>query len=130
MIAHLKALETRHDSENRLNWKLKLAKHLYAQGFGKQDIIELFRFIDWIMVLPEGLEHRFSAELMKDEEEKKMRYVTSIERIGIQKGIQKGIQQTIRKLLLNGLAPDEIVKLLDIDMQTVLTITQPSETEH
>ena len=86
------------------------------------------------MVLPEGLEHRFSAELMKDEEEKKMRYITSIERIGMQKGmqkgIQKGIQQTIRKLLLNGLAPDEIVKLLDIDMQTVLTITQPSETEH
>ena len=67
---------------------------------------------------------------MKDEEEKKMRYITSVERIGIQKGIQKGIQQTIRKLLLNGLAPDEIVKLLDIDMQTVLTITQPSETEH
>ena len=55
-----------------------------------------------------------------------MRYITSIERIGI----QKGIQQTIRKLLLNGLAPDEIVKLLDIDMQTVLTITQPSETVH
>jgi hypothetical protein len=125
-MAHLKALETRHDSENRLNWKLKLAKHLYAQGFGKQDIIELFRFIDWVMVLPEGLEHRFSAELMKDEEEKKMRYITSIERIGI----QKGIHQTIRKLLLNGLAPDEIVKLLDIDMQTVLTITQPSETVH
>jgi predicted transposase YdaD len=59
-----------------------------------------------------------------------MRYITSVERIGIQKGIKKGIHQTIRKLLLNGLAPDEIVKLLDIDMQTVLTITQPSETEH
>ena len=130
VMAHLKALETRHDSENRLNWKLKLAKHLYAQGFVRQDIIELFRFIDWVMVLPEGLEHRFSEELMKDEEEKKMRYITSVERIGIQKGIQKGIQQTIRKLLLNGLAPDEIVKLLDIDMQTVLTITQPTETVH
>jgi len=150
VMAHLKALETRHDFESRLNWKLNLAKRLYGQGFGRQDIIELFRFIDWVMVLPEGLENRFSEQLMKYEEEKKMPYVTSIEKIGIRKGFQEGIQEgiqkviekgiekgiqegihlSIRKLLLKGLTPDEVVKLLDIDMQTVLTIARPSETEH
>jgi hypothetical protein len=32
VMAHLKALETRHDFESRLNWKLNLAKRLYGQG--------------------------------------------------------------------------------------------------
>jgi hypothetical protein len=113
-----------------LNWKLNLAKRLYRQGFGRQDIIELFRFIDWVMVLPECLENRFSEQLMKYEEEKKMPYVTSIEKIGIRKGIQEGIHLSIRKPLLKCLPPDELLKLFDIYMQTVLTIARSSETEH
>lgn len=93
VMAHLKAQETRRNPSGRLQWKLSLVKGLYERGFRREDILELFRFIDWLMALPENLERRFSEEIMRYEEEKQMPYITSIEQIGIEKGIQQGIQQ-------------------------------------
>ena len=70
-----------------------MVKGLYEQGFSREDILELFRFIDWLMALPEEMERCFDEEITHYEEEKQMSYITSVERIGIQKGIQQGIQQ-------------------------------------
>ncbi len=55
MMAHLKAQETRKEMTNRLEWKLSLVKGLYEQGFRREDILELFRFIDWLLALPDAL---------------------------------------------------------------------------
>ncbi len=41
--------------------------------------------------LPEGLERRFLDHIHKVEEEKKMPYVTSAERFGIEKGREEGL---------------------------------------
>jgi hypothetical protein len=54
-LSHLKAQETRHDPAQRYVWKLRLIKSLYRRGYAKQDILELFRFIDWLLELPEVL---------------------------------------------------------------------------
>ena len=86
VMTHLKSLETRKDPDSRLKWKLSLVKRLYRKGYSREDILELFRFIDWIMTLPESLEKRFSDEMYEYEEEMKMPYVTSVERMGIKKG--------------------------------------------
>jgi hypothetical protein len=59
-------------------------------GYARQDVLELFRFIDWIFTLPPGLEARFQTELTRLETETQMPYVTSIERMGIEQGIQQG----------------------------------------
>ena len=56
VMAHLKASQTRSDREERLRWKLSLTRRLYQQGYQRQDIINLFSFIDWVMTLPENLE--------------------------------------------------------------------------
>ena len=93
VMAHLKTQATRHDLTDRLAWKLKLVKGLYQRGYNREDILELFRFIDWLMVLPEELEHGFEKAIIVYEEETNMTYVTSIERIGIKKGIEEGIEQ-------------------------------------
>jgi hypothetical protein len=55
-----------------------------------QDILELFRFIDWVMILPEELEEQFSDGLVQYEEEMKMPYVTSVERLGRARGRMEG----------------------------------------
>ena len=34
----------------------RMVKGLYARGYSRSQIVELFRFIDWIMVLPASLE--------------------------------------------------------------------------
>jgi len=97
VMAHLKALATRDDPANRLNWKLRLVKMLYVRGFSRQDILELFRFIDWVMILQDELETRFSNTILEYEEEMKMPYVTSVER----KGIERRRMEMSREALLN-----------------------------
>jgi len=57
------------------------------------DILELFRCIDWMLRLPEALEERIWSEMQAYEEEGKMPYVTSVERIGIRKGMAQGMAQ-------------------------------------
>lgn len=80
---------------------------LYQRGYQKKDILELFRFIDWLMVLPEEfelipeeLELSLTEALIRYEEEVKMPYVTSVQREGIKKGIEQGIQQGIQQGML------------------------------
>ena len=55
-------------------------------GFSRDEIVELFRFIDWLLVLPVALEQAFWQELLQFEEEKHMPYVTSVEQRGFEQG--------------------------------------------
>ena len=84
VMAHLKAKETRQNDQERKRWKLDLTKRLYEKGYQREDIINLFRFIDWLMRLPEELEQSFWQEVTQYEQENKMPYITSVERRGIQ----------------------------------------------
>lgn len=82
VLAHLQTLATRRDAKKRLHSKLALVRMLYERGYSKQDILELFRFIDWVLVLPEELEEEFAKSVVEYEEAVKMPYVTSVERVG------------------------------------------------
>lgn len=97
---HLKALETRGQSERRLEWKSRLFKAFYAANYSREDIIRLFHFLDWVMSLPDEIVQQFEELVLQFEEEKKMPYITSIERLGIQKGIAQGLEQGISKGIL------------------------------
>jgi len=86
VVAHLKTLETKKDDQARLKWKLSLSKALYLKGYSREDIMNLYRFIDWLMVLPKDLDLKFQDEMKAFEEEMKVAYITTAERIGIEKG--------------------------------------------
>ena len=64
---------------------------IVPRGYRREDVLNLFRFIDWIMRLPEEMEADFWQEIRRYEEEENMPYVTSVERIGVKKGIEQGI---------------------------------------
>ena len=49
------------------------------------------------MSLPEELDREFWQEVIQLEGEKRMPYITSVERFGIQKGIEQGIEQGIQQ---------------------------------
>ena len=91
--AHLKAQETAGSDAARYRAKLGLIRSLYRRGYARQEILELFRFIDWVLALPEGLEDQLWAEMQQFEEEKQMRYMSSVERIGMRKGMEKGMEK-------------------------------------
>ena len=101
--AHLKALETQEDAAARKAAKWQLLRRLYEQGYARADILNLFRFIDWVMGLPEELEEALWQEIHEYEEAKRMPYVTSVQRIGERIGEQRGEQRGERKGLLAGI---------------------------
>lgn len=97
VMAHLQMLATKKNKVQRLDYKLILAKQLYKQGYNKEEIIGLYKFIDWIMVLPAELEQQFLQTITTYEEEMKMPYISSAERFGIQKGLEQGLKQGLEQ---------------------------------
>ena len=55
------------------------------------------------MMLPEDLTKRFTEDLIRYEEEKKMPHVMSAERIGMEKGMEKGMLTDAREMVLEAL---------------------------
>ena len=80
VMAHLKAQDTREERQERKKWKLTLIRRLYSLGYSREDVINLFHFIDWVMSLPAELEQEFWQEIQLMEEERRMPYITSVER--------------------------------------------------
>jgi hypothetical protein len=91
VMAHLKVQETRGNYEERKRWKFYLARRLYERGHKKEDIIQLLKFIDWIMLLPKDLEDGFWQEIEKCEEGEKMPYMLSLERFAIERTIRQSL---------------------------------------
>ena len=97
VMAHLKAQETQRDSKRRQESKLSLIRRLYEQGYERREVVNLFRFVDWVMILPEGLEREFWQELKVYEEERRMPYITSVEQIGFARGVEQGLEQGLEQ---------------------------------
>ncbi len=107
VMAHLRTKATTQDLTSRLRWKLSLIKRMYELGYSRDKIILLFRLLDRLMTLPPDLELNFKTELQRFESEKEMRYVTSIERIGIAQTLQESIVKILKTRLQD--VPSELV---------------------
>ena len=110
-MAHLKAQSTRKRPEERYRWKLQLIRRLYEQGYSKDDVLQLFSFIDWVMDLPEELEEQLGREIQEIETEQGMQYVTSIER----RALKQGEARLLRRQLIrrHGDLPTEVTQRLE-----------------
>nr|VFJ47937.1 MAG: Putative transposase, YhgA-like [Candidatus Kentron sp. FM]VFJ62057.1 MAG: Putative transposase, YhgA-like [Candidatus Kentron sp. FM]VFK07319.1 MAG: Putative transposase, YhgA-like [Candidatus Kentron sp. FM]VFK07903.1 MAG: Putative transposase, YhgA-like [Candidatus Kentron sp. FM] len=91
--AHLRTRQTKSDPEARYRAKLALVRLLYRQGWRRQRILDLFGVIDWMMRLPDVLEQRLWLDIEAIEGDIKMPYVTSVERLAIQRGMQQGLEK-------------------------------------
>jgi hypothetical protein len=107
VLAHLKARQTHGDPVVRHAWKVRLVRNLYERGFSPKDVRELFRLIDWMMELPPPLQNVFWQDLDKIQEERRMPYITSVERVGVRRGLRMGIEA-----LLHVRFGDEGLKLM------------------
>jgi hypothetical protein len=96
VLAHLKALQTRRDPEERRAWKFRLVRGLYERGFQAQDVRQLFRLIDWLMELPPPQKRRFWEEVNTYEEERRMPFMTTPEWVARQKIMLELIEDMLR----------------------------------
>ncbi len=93
VMAHLKTQQTTKQLGERKTWKFSLIRRLYEQGLEERDIRNLYRFIDWVMILPKGLEAEFWQDFKLFEQELTMSYITTGERIGYERGKEEGKQE-------------------------------------
>ncbi len=95
--AHLLTQQTKGDDRQRLVAKWRLAKLLYERNWDKQRIIDLFSVIDWMMQVPKDLQNQLWQDIEQLERNQTMPYITSVERIGIEKGMQQGMRQGMQQ---------------------------------
>ena len=103
VLAHLATLEQPNDDLSRFARKRHVVRSLYERGMAKKMVLELFRLIDWMITLPEALEPLFREEHHRWEEEKKMPYVTTFERLAREEGKAEGKAEGLREGLLEAI---------------------------
>ncbi|BAY82898.1 hypothetical protein NIES267_23830 [Calothrix parasitica NIES-267] len=108
VMAHLKMQETGKKLTDRKAWKFTLIRRLYELGLAEQDIRNLYRFIDWVMILPKELEAEFWEEYKQFEQELTMSYITTGERIGYERGQQELVLRQLEKRV--GEIPEEVIE--------------------
>lgn len=79
--------------------KCKLIRLLHARKWDATLIRQFFRVIDWMMVLPPELAEKLSHYIMVLEEEKKMEYVSTVERYIMEKKHQEGSHSALSATL-------------------------------
>ena len=85
-LIQLRKIQAGRDVQQRYRFKLAFIRELYSRGYERDDILKLFRFMDYILRLPDDLASRFRSELESIEEKLSMPYVTSVERLARQEG--------------------------------------------
>lgn len=119
VMAHLRTKATVREPSERKRWKWVLIRRLYEQGWGREDIEQILRMLDWMMTLPPELERQFREELDTYEEERKMPLITSMERLAKEEGIQQTTREIATKLLKEGADLDLIARVTDLTMEEI-----------
>jgi predicted transposase/invertase (TIGR01784 family) len=118
----------------RLKVKSDLTRVLYERGMSRDEIIDFYRFIDWVIRLPKALTVQYNEVIDKIEEEKKVKILTSIEERGIQAGLLQGKQEgflqgsqkekslVAKNMLDEGLSLDLIKKVTGLNELELMTL--------
>ncbi|MGQ9590309.1 MAG: cytosolic protein [Planctomycetota bacterium] len=105
-LAHL-ALGSARTARERLERKKYVVGRLYEQGFSGDDIIEVYRFLDWLVALPPPLEREYERHVDRLERRTSMPLLSLREeraiRRGLRKGLERGLEQGIRQGIERGL---------------------------
>jgi hypothetical protein len=97
------------DNNKKYSVKWELIHQCYERKYPKEEIRVLLKFIDWLIRLPEGLTEQLSKKIAILEEEYKMPYVTSWERLGEKKGKKEEKLETAKRMLLNDFTVEQVI---------------------
>ena len=70
---------------------------LYERNWPRERIVVLFNVLDWMMSLPDAMNDQVWQDIEAFEGSQGMRYISSVEKIGLRKGFEKGITKGIEK---------------------------------
>jgi len=101
-LAHLRTQQARHDPDLLYAAKWQLTKLLYQRRWSKQRILVLFKVINWMMALPESHEQQYWRAIHRLERRQKVKWISPLEQLFINKGEKKGLQKGMKKGLEQG----------------------------
>jgi len=96
-MAHLQAQANKRNENERLRWRLILAKMLYKRGYTREEVLALFRFMEYVLALPEALEIEYERQMEVFEEGQKVTYLSRFEKRGMRQGLQQGLKEGAQK---------------------------------
>jgi uncharacterized protein (UPF0335 family) len=122
ILAHLAAMNTKRNPQARYELKFSLTRRLYEKGHGRDYVINLFKMIDWVLVIPKELELEYRIKIHELEEAGNVSYITSIERLGREEGLQQGFQKGVKSV-------EKIMRSKGLDQNTIKEILELSKKE-
>lgn len=75
-------MRTKRDVAGWYAAKLAMVRRLYALAYSREQVVELYRMLDWLLRMPEDVEVQLHADVVAYEQENSMSYISSAERIG------------------------------------------------
>jgi hypothetical protein len=107
----------------RKQWKWTLIRSLFERGYRREEVENLFRFIDRMMSLPKQLEQQLRTQLIEYREERQMPFISPMEELiqeeAMERGLQQGTLQTQRENILDllqvrfGELPESVVEAVN-----------------
>ncbi|MCT7975436.1 transposase [Laspinema olomoucense] len=93
VMAHLKTQATNRKMEERKQWKWTLIRSLFDRGYSREEVENLFRFIDRMMSLPKQLEQQLRTQLIEYREERQMPFISPMEELIREEAMEQGLEQ-------------------------------------
>lgn len=114
--AQLKNLEVKKaDEDTKFEVTKEMIRLCYRQGYSRDDVNVLVKFIEWVFRLSKAFEKRLKEEIKRIEEEYKMPYLASWERDakkeGMKQGMNKEKMRTAKEMLKEGIDLDTVAKI-------------------
>jgi hypothetical protein len=103
VLAYLRRRRALKDPRAMLAVKRDVVRMLYERGYTRYDVMQLFRFLDGLLQLPQGTAEGFEDWLAEYERKKSMPYITSIERSGIERGRKEGHKEGCEQTFLEAI---------------------------
>ena len=119
--ANLKTKVTTNDLNTRLREKVRIIKGLYQRNFTKDEIIQLFRAINWMMQLSDELQLEFNQIWRAYEREMNMPYLMDFEIEARNEGVINAIREFLMARFSEELSDEKIEEL----NQTIEGINDP-----
>jgi hypothetical protein len=117
--AHLKTQATTGKMAERQQWKWTLIRSLFEKGYTRDQMVNLFRFVDRMMSLPKELEQQLRTQVIRYREERQMPFLSPMEELiqeeAREQGRQEGMVQSLLKILQIrfGELPPEVLEALN-----------------
>ena len=100
---HLEYLAAGSSALKRFDARVALTRRLYQHGFSREQVIRLYRFMGFLMRLPDDLALKYRKELESIEGELSMPYITDTERLAKREGRAEGRAEGLSEGQIQGL---------------------------